>query len=61
MKSLRPYVPRREVLRVKSSRRRSRYRSKRMWENDEWADKLDYNSIIENVNADGLCPTVYTT
>lgn len=32
------------------------YRSKRMWENDEWSDKLDYNSIIENVNADGSMP-----
>ena len=25
-------------------------------ENDEWFDKLDYNSIIENVNADGPMP-----
>ena len=27
-----------------------------MWENDESIDKLDYNSIIENVNADGSMP-----
>ena len=34
----------------------SGYRSKRMWENDLWEKQLDYNTIVDKVNADGSMP-----
>jgi hypothetical protein len=34
----------------------SGYRSKRQWENEEWAEKLSFDEVLERVESDGTAP-----